>query len=116
MSDRLQVGRSVDGLLRDRIAATLIDYWPSPWHGSDKQRGEVNDLADVLIAELGLPPDWGTPSFDNSQRRRIKAQQAAAFHTKTSNELVEDKAMPSYSTEIRFIPKTIAEQPTKEKT
>lgn len=41
--------------LQDRISATLIDYWPAPWYGSEKQHAEVKDLADAIIAELRTP-------------------------------------------------------------
>lgn len=39
--------------VRDRLAAALIDHWPSPWYGSEKQRNQVYEVVDVLIAEFG---------------------------------------------------------------
>jgi hypothetical protein len=41
--------------LRKRVAAVLLDYWPAPVFGSDRQMQQVADLADAVIAELG---DW----------------------------------------------------------
>lgn len=48
--------------LQDRISATLIDYWPAPWYGSEKQHAEVKDLADAIIAELRTPLPGQTAS------------------------------------------------------
>jgi len=36
----------------DRIFKTLLDHWPAPLFGSDRQLQQIVDLTDLLIAEV----------------------------------------------------------------
>ena len=38
--------------LRTRIFKTLLDHWPAPLFGSDRQLQQIVDLTDQLIAEV----------------------------------------------------------------
>lgn len=63
--------------LRTRIAA-VVDEHPLSWdngegdwrcfcHADTVPGGWAIHVADAVIRELGLPPTWGTPSFDNGE-------------------------------------------------
>lgn len=59
--------------LRDRIAMVACNATAAgklfPWDQlSDVHRQAWYDVADAIIRELGLPPNWGKPSFDNGSR------------------------------------------------
>lgn len=60
-TERLQVGRSVDGLLRDRIAAALatVDNWGG--------HADKRILADAVIEELGLEQEDGECGYCRAQ-------------------------------------------------
>lgn len=57
--------------LRDRIAAVLNRHYPITTHADESpdhlcRCGLPREhVADAVISELGLPPTWGVPSFDN---------------------------------------------------
>lgn len=65
--------------LRGRVAAVLQSSWPAPWHGSDRQRQQVDDLADVVIEAL----DMGIPCAATGCRMR----QIARRHAEASSGL-----------------------------
>ena len=44
--------------LRDRIAAVIESI-------RIQRDGDAARMADAVIRELGLPPTWGKPSFEN---------------------------------------------------
>lgn len=56
--------------LRDRIKH-LLDAHRCP-DCADDPPDWTGHLADVLIRELGLPPTWGKPSFDNGTQQYQK--------------------------------------------
>lgn len=53
-----------DEAFRTQIFKTLIDHWPAPLFGSDRQLDQIVDLTNRLVRTMKT---HGVPLFDNGQ-------------------------------------------------